>query len=74
MLGIIFTSRYPVNNEKPGAVISETLTYKVMNGLRYAIGFVPRSLQKKLNKSTHPLKKDLICLSQLEETVYVNVN
>ena len=70
----LITSKYPVS-DKAGEEISKTLTYPEMNGLRYAAGFVPRSLRKKLAKSTHPLKKDLlICLSQLEETDYVNVD
>ena len=36
------------------------------NAVRYAAGYIPRSLKKKLIKSTNPLKDDLqLCLMQL---------
>ena len=42
------------------------MTYEERNGLRYAAGYVPRSLKKKLTKSAHPHKKDLLlCLPNL---------
>lgn len=42
------------------------LTYEETNALRYAAGYVPRALRKKLSKSTHPLKDDLqLCLLDL---------
>ena len=44
----------------------DALTYEERNGLRYAAGYVPRSLKKKLTKSAHPHKKDLLlCLPNL---------
>ncbi len=57
---------------------SMPLTYEEVNTLRYAAGWVPRALKKKLSKSTHPLSKDLkLCLLDLldegdEETILVN--
>ena len=37
-----------------------------LNALRYAAGYVPRNLQKKLRKSAHPLRRQLqICLWDL---------
>lgn len=42
------------------------LTYHELNGLRYAAGYIPRMLRKKLVKSTHPLKEDIIlCIHDL---------
>ena len=45
------------------------LTYKELNGIRYAAGFVPRAIKKKLQKkkkSDNPLNKDcILCLDEL---------
>ena len=42
------------------------LTCKETYGLRYAAGYVPRSLKKRLSKSTNPLKHELLlCLESL---------
>jgi len=44
----------------------QKLTYEETNALRYAAGYVPRALKKKLSKSTHPLKEDLqLCVLDL---------
>ena len=40
---------------------SETLSYEELNGLRYAVGYVPRAIRKKVTKSGHPLREDLLC-------------
>ena len=41
--------------------------------LRYAAGCVPRMLKKKLKKSTHPLREDiLLCLLDLLDDVDEN--
>ena len=41
-------------------------TYKELNSIRYAAGWVARTLKKKLPKSSHPLKEDLwLCLRDL---------
>ncbi len=43
-----------------------SLTFEEMSGLRYAAGFVPRALRKKLRKSRHPLKGELLlCILDL---------
>ena len=45
-----------------------TLSYEEENALRYASGYIPRSLRKKLETSSHPLKEELIlCLMDLTE-------
>ena len=42
------------------------LTFEETNGLRYAAGYVPRALRKKLLKSAHPLKSELLlCILDL---------
>ena len=43
-----------------------SITAQEMNALRYAAGYIPRALQKKLQKSAHPLKEELqLCLMDL---------
>lgn len=43
-----------------------SLSYEECNALRYSIGYVVRSLIKKLNKSTHSQKEEMIqCLCEL---------
>ena len=42
------------------------LTYEETNALRYVDGFIPRMLRKRLSKSTHPLREDIIlCIHDL---------
>ena len=42
------------------------LTYEEINALRYVSGYIPRLLRKKLKKSTHKLKNDiLLCIYDL---------
>lgn len=42
------------------------LTYEEINALRYAAGYIPRALKKKLSKSRHPLKEDIqLCILDL---------
>ena len=61
--------KYPVTGGESCAERSETLSYEELNGLRYAAGYVPRAIRKKVTKSGHPVREDLLmCLSQLEET------
>ena len=49
--------------------IEKNLTYEELNGIRYAAGFVPRAIKKKLQKkkkSDNPLNKDcILCLDEL---------
>ena len=43
-----------------------SITVHEMNALRYAAGYIPRALQKKLQKSAHPLKEELqLCMLDL---------
>ena len=58
---------HPLNERKDDASNSQSpLTYMETNAVRYAAGYIPRSLNKTLLKSSHPLKKDLIlCLCEL---------
>ncbi len=61
---IIVKQQYPIqraqNSEGEGEV---SLTFEETNGLRYAAGYVPRALKKKLRKSAHPLKSELtLCI------------
>jgi len=40
-----------------------SLSYEEMTALRYAAGYIPRHLKKRLTKSAHPLKNELtLCL------------
>ena len=46
--------------------ITPTISHQEMNALRYAAGYVPRALRKKLKKSANPLKGQLfLCLTDL---------
>lgn len=52
--------------ESPKSNSSQPLTYEETNALRYAAGYIPRALRKKLSKSRHPLKDDIqLCLFDL---------
>ena len=61
--------KYPVTGGESCTERSETLSYEELNGLWYAAGYFPQVIRKKVTKSGHPLREDLlVCLSQLEET------
>ena len=52
----------------PKATVEVSLTYEEKNALRYTAGYVPRALRKKLKKSAHPLKEELVlCLVEMTE-------
>ena len=56
---------YPTTAKETSLSTAE-LTYEETHGLRYAAGYVVKSLQKKALKSTHPQRDDIqLCLSQL---------
>lgn len=58
-------STYPTAAKETSLSTAE-LTYKEKNGLRYAAGYVVKSLQKKTLKATHSQRDDIqLCLSQL---------
>ena len=44
------------------------LTYEEVNAVHYSAGYVPRALRKKLERGSHPLKKELVlCLYEMTE-------
>jgi len=44
------------------------LSYEEKNVIRYTAGYIPRALRKKIDRSSHPLKKELsLCLLDLTE-------
>ena len=52
--------------ESTGNISIQRLTYEETNALRYAAGYIPRALKKKLQTSTHPLKTDIqLCIQDL---------
>ena len=56
----------PLESSEATATAHSALTYEEINAIRYAAGYVPRALKKKLTKSAHPLKEDLqLCLLDL---------
>ena len=56
----------PLESSEATATAHSALTYEEINAIRYAAGYVPRALKKKLTKSPHPLKEDLqVCLLDL---------
>lgn len=67
MFKAVLKSSFPVEQRAPIAR-EPSLSYDEKNALRYAAGFVPLSLRKKLERSAHPLKEELIlCLRDMTE-------
>ena len=55
----------PLESSEATATAHSALTYEEINAIRYAAGYVPRALKKKLTKSAH-LKEDLqLCVLDL---------
>ena len=53
-------------SQTAGAEEQPEITMQELNALRYAAGYIPRALSKKLKKSAHPLKDQLqLCLLDL---------
>ena len=46
---------------------SPRLTYEEQNALRYAVGYIPRALKNKINRTHKPDKEMLLCLTELAE-------
>ena len=45
---------------------TQQFSYEEENALRYAAGYIPRALRRKLERSSHHLKEELIlCLEEL---------
>ena len=53
-------------SQSAGTDQQPSITTQELNALRYAAGYIPRALLKKLKKSAHPLKDELqLCLLDL---------
>ena len=52
----------PVTDSSPSDRVDEIppLDYNEKNALRYAAGYVPRALRKRLERGSHPLKEELV--------------
>ena len=64
----LIKTMYPLAAEKAESSLANCeLTYEETNAVRYAAGYVVKSLQKKMLKTTHAAQKDdfQLCLSQL---------
>ena len=62
----VVKEKYPVSQSLCSTQQQPSITTQEMNALRYAAGYIPRALQKKLKKSAHPLKDELqLCLLDL---------
>ncbi len=55
----IIKRHYPIDVSSK-VVSPQTLTVEETYGLRYAAGYIVRSIKNKMKKSTHPLKKDIL--------------
>ena len=56
-----------VVDQSPATICTQGLSYEE-NALRYAAGYIPRALRRKLERSSHCLKEELIlCLEDLTE-------
>lgn len=59
-------TKYCQNTTAEGSYVSDDLTHLEYNAIRYTAGYVPRALKKKVAKSHHSNKKDLLlCLNDL---------
>ena len=59
--------RYVIHEREP-LPSDESLSYEEKNALRYTAGYIPRALKKKIDRSSHLLKKELLlCLLDLSE-------
>ena len=62
----VVKEKCPVSQSLCSTQQQPSITTQEMNALRYAAGYIPRALQKKLKKSAHPLKDELqLCLLDL---------
>ena len=63
----LITEHYPVQRETP-LVVAAPLDREDLYTLRYSAGYVFHALQKKVGKSSHPLKKEVqFCLVEMIE-------
>lgn len=63
ILKALIEKSFPVIRQEAAVKSAPTISHQEMNALRYAAGYVPRALRKKLIKSANPLKRQLLlCL------------
>ena len=67
---LVFKELIALHHPQPGTDLHSSspkaLTSEEIYGLRYAAGYIPRTLRKKLPKSTHPLRDDIqLCIFDL---------
>ena len=66
ILKMLVKRSFPVIRQEAAVEGIPTINHQEMNALRYAAGYVPRALKKKLIKSANPLKHQLLlCLLDL---------
>ncbi len=65
----LICDHFPTPVEKQaGSTSQQRLSYEEQNAMRYAAGYIPRALRKRLERSSHPLKEELVlCLLDLTE-------
>lgn len=67
MMESLISEHYRLESESPLATVAP-LDYEDISALRYTAGYVFRALQKKVEKTAHPLKKEIhLCLMELME-------
>ena len=66
MMKVVFSTQQQVPETEMESTEIASLSKEEENALRYAAGFIPRALRKKLERSSHPLKEEfIICLMEL---------
>ena len=61
-------ARFPISAPRTVENL-ESLSYIEKNALRYAAGYIPRSLYKKITKSKHPNEEELLlCLDDMVQS------
>ena len=64
----LIQKHFPIESISSEDKCSTLIDYEEANALRYSAGYVIRSLTKKLLKSTHNLKEELVlCLQEVIE-------
>ena len=69
MFKMMIKSHFPVSLVACGQTSGvPPLDYQESNALRYAAGYVPRAIRKRLERGSHPLKEELVlCLVEMCE-------
>ena len=65
---LVLKQKFKLEKDSPSQPHNEPLSYEEGNIVRFIAGYLLRSLQKKLKRSSDPLKKEmLLCLLELQE-------